>query len=151
MLDHLCTKLKRQWWSREERTPQVASHLWQTFIGFNRNLCRDKHTVFLHTRCTVESWSWAKWQWVYIYYVQLPSVWGFLGLFLSGCMNGFFSEWLLHSSSGDFLNKFSCLCSAPHNVPENIYNRLIFKFTNMKQGLSTDLVWWKAARVSYSG
>ena len=155
MLDYLCTKSTRQWWQNvlgEERIPQVTSHLWQTFWGFNRNLCRDQHTAFLHTTYIVQSWSWAQWQWVY--HVLLSSVWGFFGLFLSGCTNGFSSEWLLQSSSGDFLNKFSRLCSAPYNVPENdadIYNRSIFKFPNIKQGLSTDLFRWKAAKVSYSG
>ena len=122
MLDHLCTKSKRQWWKhalRQERTLQVTSHWWQTLIGFNRNLCRNLHTVFLHTRYIVQSWSWAEWQWVY--YVLLSSVWGFLVLFLSGCMNRVSSEWKLQSLylksySGDFLNKFSRLCSAPNNV-----------------------------------
>ena len=152
MLDHLCSlKSKRQWWQnalREERTPRVTKHLWQTFVGFNRNLCRDQRTVFLHTRYIVQSWSWARWQWVY--YMLLSSVWGFLGLFLSGCMNGFSSEWLLQSSSGDFLNKFSRLCSAPNSVLDNdadIYNRSIFNFPNIKQDLTTDLVRWKAESV----
>ena len=153
MLYHLCTKSKRQWWQnvlREERTPQVTSHLWQTFVGFNRNLCRDQHTAFLHTRYIVQSWSWAKWQWVY--HVLLSSVWGFLGLFLSGCTIGVSSEWLLQSSSGDFLNKLSHLFSAPNSVPENdasIYSRSIFKIPNIKQKTRLNY-WWRHVKSSKS-